>query len=227
MRLAPPPPHPAALQNERSERARARGRETHVPASPAAVSGQRTGRGPLPMLRPKCGHIMWPKLGMSLVKLHSGVETHHIPGRFSRGGASPTRTDDLLGAIQIGFIQPCPVMSTKCLHMSESVRPRGDTRRHEETNSCTPNAPSERAAGRRGLFYRALDSAPSTGSDLALVMAVCAIEPRCVLELVHHVAIGAQREACVVAELAGHVDHRSSLVEEERGKRVAVMRNSA
>jgi hypothetical protein len=35
------------------------------------------------------------------------------------------------------FVQPCSVMSTKCLHMLESVRPRGDARRHEETNSCT------------------------------------------------------------------------------------------
>lgn len=42
-----------------------------------------------------------------------------------------------------------------------------------------------------------------------------------VLELVHHMAIGAEREACVMAELTSDVDHRSALVEEERGERMA------
>lgn len=46
-------------------------------------------------------------------------------------------------------------------------------------------------------------------------------EPRRVLELVHHVAVRAQREARVVPELAGDVDHRTALVQEQRRKRVA------
>ena len=49
---------------------------------------------------------------------------------------------------------------------------------------------------------------------------VC-IEVWRVLELVHHVAICAEREPCVVAELPGDVDHRSALVKEQRGIRMA------
>jgi hypothetical protein len=48
---------------------------------------------------------------------------------------------------------------------------------------------------------------------------VC-IELWSVLELVHYMAIGAEREACVVVELAGDVDHRSALMKEERGERM-------
>jgi hypothetical protein len=46
------------------------------------------------------------------------------------------------------------------------------------------------------------------------------VEPRHVLELVHHVPVGAEREPSVVAELAGDVDHRAPLVEQQRRERV-------
>ena len=55
--------------------------------------------------------------------------------------------------------------------------------------------------------------AASSRAALASAIAVLRVEPRHVLELVHHVAIGAERESSVVAELAGDVDHRAPLVE--------------
>jgi hypothetical protein len=47
------------------------------------------------------------------------------------------------------------------------------------------------------------------------------IELGLILELVHHMAICAEREACVMAELPGDVDHRSALVNKQRGIRMA------
>jgi hypothetical protein len=46
------------------------------------------------------------------------------------------------------------------------------------------------------------------------------VEPRRVLELVHHVAVGAEREPGVVAELAGDVDDGAPLAEQQRGERM-------
>src|ERR1700722_8525952 len=46
------------------------------------------------------------------------------------------------------------------------------------------------------------------------------VQPWHVLELVHHVPVGAEREPSVVAELAGDVDHRAPLVQQQRRERV-------
>lgn len=50
---------------------------------------------------------------------------------------------------------------------------------------------------------------------------------RLLLQLVDHVPVGPERELCAVAELAGDVDHRAALVQQQRGGAVVLMRSSA
>ena len=76
------------------------------------------------------------------------------------------------------------------------------------------------AAGAREAIRDAqLDAAASLSTAARLGDRGEGVEVWRVLELVHHVAVGAERQPGVVAELAGDVDHRATLMEEQRGER--------
>ena len=134
-------------------------------------------------------------------------------------GASRDRTGDLLLAKQIGLstrVSWCRANACKCRHF---CWPREDTKGRRETNWCPPGAPS--AFVTWGGGKRAAPACPAASArgcgrgqgrscvgDRRL-----RVEPRHILELVHHVAIRAEGEPRVVAELASDVDHRAPLVE--------------
>src|SRR5258708_39521477 len=59
---------------------------------------------------------------------------------------------------------------------------------------------------------RQLEDAAAAKAALASAIAAWASSRGIFLELVHHVAIGAERESRVVAELAGDVDKRTPLM---------------
>ena len=125
------------------------------------------------------------------------------------------------------FVHSCLVVSRKCLQIRHFCWPREDTTGRRETNWCPPGGPSafvtwgggKRAApavpGCVSSRMRPRRQGRSRVGDRRL-----RVEPRHVLKLVHHVAIRAEGEPRVVAELASDVDHRAPLVEQQRRERV-------
>jgi len=111
------------------------------------------------------------------------------------------------------------VVSCKCLQMEHFCWPREDTKGRRETSWRPPGGPSAFVTwggGKRAAPACPAASARGCGRDQG---GSCVgdrrlrVEPRHILELVHHVAIRAEGEPRVVAQLASDVDHRAPLVE--------------
>jgi hypothetical protein len=141
------------------------------------------------------------------------LKTANLQGTCN--GASRDRTGDLLLAKQIGLSAPvpaCPEKSWKCAFFAGHLRTREDGGSQPDAPLVHPRRPSLRAAG--GGELRTGSGVASAGGGGAVVWDRPRLgdrrvrgELRHVLELVDHVAVGAECESRVVAELAGDVDH--------------------
>ena len=187
-------------------------------------AGQSGGRQSLPIqLRLPC--------------LFPGRRTHfsHTPkaGHFpacSWSGASRDRTGDLLLAKQISLSTRFSWCLEKPCKSACSVghgRTRQDGARQPDAPLVHPQRGVRLGSWEQGSRRRFVRPAASAGGggravqgDSRLGNRHLRVEPRHVLELVHHVPVGAERESSVVAELAGDVDHRAPLVEQQRRERV-------
>jgi len=88
-----------------------------------------------------------------------------------------------------------------------------------------PSRPSFRAAGRGELRTGVRGWSARGGGAVVydrprLGDRRLRVEPQRVVEAVHYVAVGAERESAVVAELAGDIDHGAPLVEQQGRERV-------
>ncbi len=146
--------------------------------------------------------------------------------RHFSSGASRDRTGDLLLAKQIGLstrVSWCRVNAWKCGSSVGHGRTRKDGAGQTGAPLVAPRRSCLGAAGRGRSAACPASSARGCGRGQGRSCVGdrrMGVEPWHILELVHHVAIGAERESRVVAELAGDVANRATLMEQQRRERM-------